>query len=167
MSFDYKMWLDILATTIFIIFFVLSVIAVKKVIRQKDIEVPSKLGKKTGLIEVLDVNLALLAVVFLVYTHHYIYIPVIGVFAFFIMALTRLESGMSGTGIFVGISYFPYDRIDAYKLTNDDINTFQIKFRIENKWYVMRCDKKHLGTVNAIIRRSGIKSQEVISDSHQ
>ncbi len=163
MHFDYVMWLNIITALLFFGFLLLSVLSVRSILRQKTIVISSRIGRQTGLIEVINVNVALLIIVILVIYRLYIYIPTVAVFAFFILSLTRLQSGISNTGIFVGMTYIPWEQVKAYKMVNDDINTLQVKFRANKRQYVMRCDKKDLSAIQAILRKFRVPEQETIS----
>lgn len=163
MHFDYVMWLNIITALLFFGFLLLSVLSVRSILRQKTIVISSRIGRQTGLIEVINVNVALLVIVILVIYRLYVYIPTVAVFAFFILSLTRLQSGISNTGIFVGMTYIPWEQVKAYKMVNDDINTLQVKFRANKRQYVMRCDKKDLSAIQAILRKYRVPEQETIS----
>ncbi len=152
MNFDVKLWFYIIIAILFLGFFVLSVLAVRSIIKQKEIRIISRLRRQSGLIEVLNVNIALLVIVFLVIKRLYLYIPLMAVFAFFIMTTTRLKSGIADEGIFIGMTFIPWDKIKAYKVINDDINTLQLRFRVENRQYIMRCNKEERADIAAILR---------------
>lgn len=167
MTFDVKMWLNIIIAILFFGFLVLSLLSVRALVKQRDILIPSLMSRQSGLIEVLDVNIALLVIVVLVVNRLYIYIPVVAVFAFFILTTTRLKSGICNTGFFVGMTYIPWEQVKAYKLINDDINTLQLRFRANKRQYVMRCDKTCRGDITAILRKHSIKEQETINNSQE
>ena len=165
MSIDVKMWINILIAILFLGFCVLCGLSGRALLRQKHILVPSLLGRRSGLIEVLDVNAALLVIVVLVIRRLYIYIPAVAVFALFIMTTTRLRSGIGNDGLYVGMTYIPWQQVAAYKLINDDINTIQLKFRANRRQYIMRCSKTYRGDIDAILRKHHITKQATISDS--
>ncbi len=163
MHFDYIMWINIITGILFTSFLVLSILSVRSILRQKNIVISSRISRQTGLIEVINVNIALLGIVFLVIFRLYIYIPTVAVFAFFILSLSRLQSGISNTGIFIGMTFIPWEQVKAYKMINDDINTLQVKFRANKRQYVMRCDKKDLHAIQAILRKHRVSEQETIT----
>ncbi len=165
MTFDIKMWINIIIAILFSGFFVLSVLSVRTIIKQRTIIISSLISRQSGLIEVLDVNIALIVIVILVQQRIYIYIPVVTLFAFFIMTTTRLKSGICDDGIFIGMTFVSWKHIKAYKLTNDDINTIQIKFRANNRQYVMRCNKKYVKEIVAMLKANGIKEQQTIQNT--
>lgn len=162
MHFDVKMWFDIMMAILFLGFFVLSILSIRTILKQRDIQIFSRISRQTGLIEVLDVNLALIVIVILVIRQLYWYIPVVAVFAFFIMTTTRLQSGMTATGLYVGMTFIPWEEVKSYKIINDDINTLQLKFRVNNRRYIMRCNKEDRKDIDAILRKFRIQEQQTI-----
>ncbi len=165
MSIDVKLWINILIAILFLGFSVLCWLSGRTLIRQKHILIPSLLSRRSGLIEVLDVNAALLVIVVLVLMRLYYYIPAVAVFALFILMTTRLRSGIGNDGLYIGMTYIPWSQVAAYKLINDDINTLQLRFRANKRQYVMRCSKTYRGDIDAILRKHHITKQATISDS--
>lgn len=166
MNWDFRLYFNILMGILFFSFLLLSVHSVRTIIRQRELVILSRMGNRSNLIEVLDVNIALLVIIFLVYQKLYLYIPTVAVFAFFIMSITRLKSGIANTGIFIGMTYVEWKNIKAYKIINDDINTLQVKFRANNRQYIMRCNKTDLSSIQAILRKHQVKVQETIKNTN-
>ena len=104
MTFDVKMWINIIIAILFLGFLVLSFLSVRAILRQRDILIPSLISRQSSLIEVLDVNLSMIIIVILVIKHMYIYIPTVAAFAFFILTTTRLRSGICNEGFFLEIT---------------------------------------------------------------
>lgn len=165
MTFDVKMWINIILAILFLGFTVLSVLSVRTIMKQRTIIIPSRLSRQSGLIEVLDVNIALIIILVLVIRQIYVYIPTVAVFAFFIMTTTRLRSGICNDGIFVGMTFVPWKNIKAYKIINDDINTIQLRFRANHRQYIMRCSKDYRKDITAILRKHHLKKQETLQNT--
>lgn len=163
MTFDVKMWINIIIAILFFGFCVLSILSIRAILKQRDILIPSLISRQSGLVEVLDVNIALAVIVVLVIRRIYIYIPAVAVFAFFILTTTRLRSGICNDGFFIGMTYIPWEQVKAYKLINDDINTLQLRFRANKRQYIMRCNKKQRGDIIAILRKHNVREQITIS----
>lgn len=159
MNFDVKMWVNIIMAILFLGFSVLSALSVRAIIKQRELIILSRISRQSSLIEVLDVNIALAVVVFLVIKRLYFYIPLLAVFAFFIITTTRLQSGIANQGIFIGMTFIPWEDIRSYKLINDDINTIQLRFRANHRQYIMRCSKEERGAILAILRKYRIAEQ--------
>lgn len=162
MKFDVKMWLNIITAILFLGFLVLSALSVRAIVKQRELIILSRIGRQSSLIEVLDVNIALGVIVFLVIKRLYFYIPLMAVFAFFIITTTRLQSGIANKGIFIRMTFIPWEDIRSYKLINDDINTLQLRFRANHRQYIMRCSKEERGAILAILRKHRIAEQPLV-----
>lgn len=160
MTFDVKMWLNIIIAILFFGFLVLSVLSVRAILRQREIVIPSLIRRQSSLIEVLDVNISMLVIVALVIKHMYIYIPTVAIFAFFILTTTRLKSGICNEGFFIRMTYVPWEQVKSYKQINDDINTLQFRFRANKRQYIMRCDKDRRSDITAILRKHNVREQK-------
>lgn len=159
MTFDVKMWINIIIAILFLGFLVLSFLSVRAILRQRNILIPSLISRQSGLIEVLDVNAALLVIVVLVIRRMYIYIPVVAVFAFFILTTTRLRSGICNEGFFIRMTYVPWEQVKSYLIINDDINTLQFRFRANKRQYIMRCNKDSRNAIAVILRKHCVREQ--------
>ena len=161
MTFDVKMWINIIIAILFLGFLVLSFLSVKAILRQRDILIPSLISRQSSLIELLEVTLSMIIIVILVIKHMYIYIPTVAAFAFFILTTTRLRSGICNEGFFIRMTYVPWEQVKSYKQINDDINTLQFRFRANKRQYIMRCSKEYRSNIAAILRKHNVREQKM------
>ena len=156
------MWVYILAGILFLGFFTAVMIGIVVVDKQKTITIYSRLGRRTNLIEIINVNLALLVTAYFVYIRYYIFMPAIVFFVLFIIITTRVQSGMSEQGVFIGMTFIEWDKMKSYKIINDDISTFTLKIRANKRQYVFRCDKSQRVAIEDILLAHGRKKTETI-----
>ena len=110
--------------------------------KQKDITIPSRYGRQTGPLEILYVNVALLMVAFMLYEKSYRFLPALVVFVMLILFNSRMSSGISPLGVFVGPTFLEWNKLMGYRIINDQISTVQIRVYAGGKQYVLRCDKE-------------------------
>lgn len=158
------MWIYALASILFLGFFTATVISIYVVDKQKTIKIYSKLGRRTTVIEIINVNIALILVGIFVYIKFYVFIPALLFFIIFILLLSRVQSGMSDEGIFVGMTFIEWSKVKSYKILNDDIATFTIKIRANKRQYVFRCDKSVRKDIENILQEHGKQVTETIND---
>lgn len=154
------MWKYVLAGILFLGFLTASVLGVFVIKKQKDIIIFSRMGHQTNAIEILQVNAALLLMVFFVYRKMFLYVPVVVVFILFAMITTRVQSGISEQGVFIGFTFIEWSKIKTYKIINDDMNTFLLKVRANKRQYVLRCNKENKAQVVELLNKHGKKVME-------
>ena len=133
-------------------FFTADIIAIIILDKQKTIAVYSRMGRQTNPIEIINVNLALLLVGYFIYIKYFVFMPAIVCFIIFIILSTRVQSGMSAEGIYVGLTFIEWNKVKSYKIINDDISTFMIKLRANRRQYVFRCDKVKRSEIENILQ---------------
>lgn len=120
--------------------------------RQKKIIVESRLGKSSSVSEIVNVNIALVGVALSVWFRYYVFIPPLLMYIFFIVITTRIRSGLSEEGMFVGLTFIDWEHIEGYKFVNDSINTIKVKLRANRRQYIIECDKSQKKDVEALVR---------------
>ena len=143
-------------------FFTADIIAIIILDKQKTIAVYSRMGRQTNPIEIINVNLALLLVGYFIYIKYFVFMPAIVCFIIFIILSTRVQSGMSAEGIYVGLTFIEWNKVKSYKIINDDISTFMIKLRANRRQYVFRCDKVKRSEIENILQLHNKKRMETI-----
>ncbi len=133
-------------------FAVIGIISLVVLIRQKTIIVESRLGKSSSVSEIINVNVALVAVAISVWFRYYVFIPPLLVYIFFIVCTTRIRSGLSKEGMFVGLTFIEWENIEGYRFVNDNINTFKLKLRANKRQYIIECDKEIREEVETLVR---------------
>lgn len=119
---------------------------------QKKIIVESRLGKSSSSSEIINVNIALVGVALSVWFHYYIFIPPMLMYIFFIVITTRIRSGLSEEGMFVGLTFIDWEHIEGYKFVNDNINTIKVKLRANKRQYIIECEKEQKAEVEELVR---------------
>lgn len=149
-------WLNALAIILFLGFGTAAFIAFSTLDKQKEITVSSRYGRQTGPLEILYVNVALLLVAFMLYTHSYRFLPALLVFVLLIFFNSRMQSGIAPIGVFIGATYLEWNKIEGYKVVNDEISTVQVRVYANRKQYVLRCDKAQRALVDSYFIEHGI-----------
>lgn len=121
--------------------------------RQKSIIVESRLGKSSSVSEIINVNVALVGIAMSVWFHYYIFVPPLLMYIFFIVITTRIRSGLSEEGMFVGLTFIDWEHIEGYKFVNDNINTIKVKLRVNKRQYIIECDKEQKNELEELVRK--------------
>lgn len=121
--------------------------------RQKSIIVESRLGKSSSVSEIINVNVALVGMAMSVWFHYYIFVPPLLMYIFFIVITTRIRSGLSEEGMFVGLTFIDWEHIEGYKFVNDNINTIKVKLRANKRQYIIECDKEQKNELEELVRK--------------
>lgn len=121
--------------------------------RQKSIIVESRLGKSSSVSEIINVNVALVGIAMSVWFHYYIFVPPLLMYIFFIVITTRIRSGLSEEGMFVGLTFIDWEHIEGYKFVNDSINTIKVKLRANKRQYIIECDKEQKNELEELVRK--------------
>ncbi len=137
-------WIGVLAFVLFLGFITAFFVCVSAVKRQPGILVKSRIRRKTGNTEIIYANIALVIMVVLVYFKLYTFVPAVLAFVAFIIASTRVKSGITDEGAMVGTTFLEWEDMKSYKLVNekDDSNIIILKIRANRKQYVLVCDRK-------------------------
>ncbi|MBQ8085341.1 MAG: hypothetical protein IJ232_04470 [Lachnospiraceae bacterium] len=130
-----------LAIILFLGFGAACVIAFSTLDKQKDITIPSRYGRQIGPMEILYVNAALVMIAIILYEHSYRFVPALVAFVLLVFFNSRMSSGISPQGVFIGTSFFDWNKLEGYRFINDQISTIQIRVYAGGKQYVLRCDK--------------------------
>lgn len=149
--------LNALAIILFLGFGTACVIAFTALDKQKEITIPSRYGRQVGPLEILYVNLALVMVAVMLYFKNYRFLPAIIVFVLLIFFNSRMSSGISPGGVFIGFNYLEWNKIAGYRIINDKISTVQIRVYANKKQYVIRCDKDMRRDAEHLFIENGIK----------
>ena len=149
-------WLNALAIILTLGFGMASLIAFSTIDKQKEITINSRYGRQTGPLEILYVNIALLAVAFMLHQHNYRFLPALLVFILLIFFNSRMQSGIAPSGVFIGTTYLEWGRISAYKIVNDEISTVQVRVYANKKQYILRCDKEQRAQVETYFEEYNI-----------
>ena len=131
-----------LAIILFLGFGAACIIAFSTLDKQKDIMIPSRYGRHTEPLEILYVNAALILVAIMLYEKNYRFMPALVVFVLMIFFNSRMISGISPAGVFIGGTFLEWNKINGYRIINDEISTVQIRVYANKKQYVLRCDKE-------------------------
>lgn len=152
-----------LAIILFLGFGAACVTAFSTLDKQKDIIIPSRYGRQTEPLEIIYVNAALILVAIMLYEKSYRFLPALTVFVLMIFFNSRMISGISPTGVFIGGTFLDWNKLDGYRIINDEISTIQIRVYANKKQYVLRCDKElrrkaeHLFIGHEVALRADIK----------
>lgn len=120
--------------------------------RQKKIILESRLGKSSSVSEIVNVNIALVGIAMSVWFRYYIFVPPLLMYIFFIVITTRIRSGLSEEGMFVGLTFIDWEHIEGYKFVNDNINTIKVKLRANKRQYVIECEKEQKEELENLVR---------------
>lgn len=151
-----EIWLNALSIILFLGFATADMIAFSTIDKQNEITVNSRYGRQTGPLEIVYVNVALLMVAFMLYTHSYRFLPALSAFILLIIFNSRMRSGIAPIGVFIGTTYLEWGKIEAYKIVNDEISTVQIRVYANKKQYVLRCDKERRTQIDAYFKEHEI-----------
>ena len=121
--------------------------------RQKGILVESRLGHSSSVSEIINVNVALVGIAMSVWFRYYIFVPPLLMYIFFIVITTRIRSGLSEEGMFVGLTFIDWEHIEGYKFVNDNINTIKVKLRANKRQYIIECEKDRQEEVENLVRK--------------
>lgn len=149
-------WLNVLAIILFLGFTTAAMIAFSTVDKQKEITVHSRYGRQTGPLEILYVNAALLGIGFMLHTHSYRFLPALLSFVLLIFLNSRMQSGISPIGVFIGTTHLDWSKIKSYKIINDEISTIQVRVFANKKQYVLRCDKEQRSQIDTYFSQHNI-----------
>lgn len=138
-----------LALIMFFGFFAADLVAFSLVDKQKEITIYSRYGRQTGPLEIIYVNVAFLLVAGMLYIQNYRFLPAILTFVILIFLNSRMKSGISPIGVFIGGTYLDWGKIESYKIINDEISTVQVRVYAYGKQYVLRCDKENRSQIDA------------------
>lgn len=151
--------LNALAIVLFLGFGMAALIAFSTIDKQKEITISSRYGRQTGLLEILYVNIALLLVAGMLYSHSYRFLPALTVFILLIFFNSRMQSGIAPTGVFIGTTCLEWDRIRAYRVVNDQISTVEIRVYANKKCYALRCAKEYRTQAEVYFEKHNIPLQ--------
>ncbi|MBE5922910.1 MAG: hypothetical protein E7271_00390 [Lachnospiraceae bacterium] len=149
--------LNALAIILFLGFGTACVIAFTTLDKQKEIVIPSRYGRQVGPLEIVYVNVALVLVAAMLYFQNYRFLPSIIAFVLLIFFNSRMSSGISHGGVFIGFNYLEWNRIAGYRIINDEISTVQIRVYANKKQYVIRCDKEMRKDAEHLFIENGIE----------
>ena len=131
-----------LSIILFLGFGAACIIAFSVLDKQKDIIIPSRYGRQTEPLEIIYVNAALILVGIMLYEKSYRFLPAIIVFVLMIFFNSRMISGISPEGVFIRGTFLDWNKLDGYRIINDEISTVQVRVYANKKQYVLRCDKE-------------------------
>lgn len=132
-----------LSIILFLGFGMAALIAFSTVDKQKEITISSRYGRHTSPLEIFYVNIALLIVAGMLYSHSYRFLPALLTFILLIFINSRMQSGIAPIGVFIGTTYLEWSKIHAYRIVNDEISTVEVRVYANKKRYVLRCEKKY------------------------
>ena len=153
------MILNGLAIILFLGFGLACVIAFTTLDKQKDITIPSRYGRQIGTMEILYVNASLVMIAIILYEKSYRFVPALATFVLLVFFNSRMSSGISPLGVFIGTTFLEWNRLEGYRIINDQISTVQIRIYTADKQYILRCDKdvrrdaEHLFIEHGVILR--------------
>jgi len=142
-------WLDAAAIILFLGFGMAALIAFSTIDKQKEITISSRYGRQTGPLEIVYVNVAFLMIGAMLYYNNYRFLPALCVFVLLIFFNSRMQSGIAPIGVFIGTTYLEWNKIEAYKIINDEISTLQIRVYANKKQYVLRCGKEQRAQIES------------------
>ena len=131
-----------LAVCLFLGFAAACIIAFSVLDKQKDIIIESRYGRGVEPMEIIYVNAGLILVGIMLYGKSYRFLPALAVFILFIIFNSRMISGISPAGVFIGGTFLEWNKLDGYRIINDEISTVQIRVYANKKQYVLRCEKE-------------------------
>lgn len=143
----------VLAAALTLGFGTIGIISCVVLHRQKMIIIESRLGKSSSVSEIINVNVALVGIAMSVWFRYYIFILPLLMYIFFIVITTRIRSGLSEEGMFVGLTFIDWEHIEGYKFVNDNINTIKVKLRANKRQYVIECEKEQKEELEDLVRR--------------
>lgn len=120
--------------------------------RQKSIIIESRLGRSNSVSEIVNVNVALVGIAMSVWFQYYVFVPPLLMYIFFIVITTRIRSGLSENGMFVGLTFIDWEHIEGYKFVNDNINTIKVKLRANKRQYIIECEKEQKSVMEQLVR---------------
>ena len=97
-----------------------------------------------------------------VWFQYYVFVPPLLMYIFFIVITTRIRSGLSENGMFVGLTFIDWEHIEGYKFVNDNINTIKVKLRANKRQYIIECEKEQKSVMEQLVRS---KLQEIPESS--
>ena len=142
----------VVAVCMLLVFLSLSFLGAIALKQQKAIIVESRLGKQGGISEIINVNIAMILLIIFVLTSYYEFVPVVVCYVVFVMITTKLRSGFVPKGIYVGMTFVPWNKMQGYKFINDSIQSFTVKLRANKRQYVLSCDKEYRQQVESLVR---------------
>ena len=148
-----------LAIILFLGFGLACVIAFTTLDKQKDITIPSRYGRQIGTMEILYVNASLVMIAIILYEKSYRFVPALATFVLLVFFNSRMSSGISPLGVFIGTTFLEWNKLEGYRIINDQISTVQIRIYTADKQYILRCDKdmrrdaEHLFIEHGVILR--------------
>ena len=131
-----------MAIILFLGFGAACVIAFTILDKQKDIIIPSRYGRQIEPLEIIYVNAALLLIGIMLYEKSYRFLPALIVFVLMIFFNSRMVSGISHEGIFIGATFLDWNKLDGFRIINDEISTIQVRVYANKKQYILRCYKE-------------------------
>lgn len=148
-----------LAIILFLGFGFACFIAFSTLDKQKDITILSRYRRQIGTMDIIYVNVALVMVAVILYEKSYRFVPAIVSFVLLVVFNSRMRSGISPQGVFIGTTFLEWNKLEGYRIINDQISTVQIRVYAGGKQYVLRCDKdkrreaEHLFIENGVLLR--------------
>ena len=149
-------WMNVLAIILCLGFSMADLIAFSTLDKQKEILIASRYGRQTGPLEILYVNVALLLVAYMLYVGNFRFLPATVAFVLLIFLNSRMQSGIASVGVFVGATYLGWEKIQSYRIVNDEISTVRVQVYANKKQYVLRCSKEHRKQIETYFTHNGI-----------
>ena len=97
-------------------------------------------------------HVALVGIAMSVWFRYYVFVPPLLMYIFFIVITTRIRSGLSENGMFVGLTFIDWEHIEGYKFVNDNINTIKVKLRANKRQYIIECEKEQKSVMEQLVR---------------
>lgn len=143
---------NILAIVLFLGFSTAALIAFTTIDKQKEIVIASRYGRQTSTLEIIYVNVALVLVALMILRHSFRFMPALVVFVLFIVLNSRIQSGITPDGIYIGPIWLEWKDMGSYRIVNDEISTIEIRVYAKGKKYALRCDKEQRHKVEDLFR---------------
>lgn len=159
--------LNALAIILFIGFGMASFIAFTTIDKQKEITIMSRYGRQTEPLEILFVNIGLLLVAGMLTFKTYRFLPALVMFVLLIFLNSRVKSGVSPAGVFIGTAFLPFDRIEGYRVVNDELSTIRVLVYANQKCYVLRCEKEQRRQLELLFKKNGISMKQEEEAYHE
>ncbi len=151
--------LNVLSIILFLGFGMAALIAFTTIDRQKEIVIFSRYRRQTGPLEIIYVNLALLLVAGMLYVRNYRFLPALMAFILLIFFNSRMQSGITPDGVYIGTTYLEWEKIKGYRIVNNEISTLEIQIYANRKRYVLKCEKQYREQIRKYLEQYDIPAR--------
>ncbi len=163
---DWKYWITILGMVLFLGFGISVWLCISAIKRQEEIIIASRLHHRMSGYEIIMANVGLIFAVVMIAFRYYIFMPAVICMVLFIILQTKIQSGITESGVLIDTTFIEWEFMKSYKLVYDenDGSTIILKIRANRKQYVLVCNREDKKKIEEIFNGNNIKITKTINN---